>query len=278
MKYKADYSKKMTFHQVLSSFNSDKKYISYSTQKNIDKEKLFESRIISFNIFGEIFIDGKHDDTGRYQELIKLDWFEVHEVKEEPKKEEENQSDVVKEHIRRLKEHESVKENMIRAICREEIAKENDGVINRGLKPTTTINTLLDKLDKKVVEKFLHGSWDALFRSGVIQKPKKQKQEFDGEKKIYITKDGSDHLYACTDGIVNSAYRLATQSDINKFFKASKKRIKISEKYDKPSNRSFYFKNGVKYYHDLRSGSYYTYGKDNYIKYITEQEYFEGLK
>lgn len=126
---------------------------------------------------------------------------------------------------------------------------------------------------------------------------KKPKQEFDGEKKIYISDKDNDFKYLSVVSINTSnkymeqiGYRLATQSEINQFFKGIKKR---KEK-----------RNLDEYYLDTKTGNwcpkatpqkrynyakYETSDKPIYLKYwnhngisgqefIPEAEYLEGLK
>lgn len=266
MKYKADYSKKMTFHQVLSSFNSDKKYISYSTQKNIDKEKLFESRIISFNIFGEIFIDGKHDDTGRYQELIKLDWFEVHEVKEEPIIPEGNH--INKKAVEGFKDSlDSLNNGKTVDIVRSVIAQKLNYLEKLQAKEFRLERQILIEKAKKALRRNRSYSMQ-----NQVKKPKKPKQEFDGDESIYISDSGKKMFRACDmDAQAQSIfYQIATQADINKFFKGTKKRkqyIYCKEEEKGTLSGKIY---NVKYYKTLDI-------KDKGIE-ITEKEYLEGLK
>lgn len=269
MKYKADYSKKMTFAMVLSSFNTDSKYVLLNPCESIDRERQITSLdgIYSFRINGIILINGMEMNMVNYQSIVEKDWYPVYEVKEKPPIDTSRNinkgttTDIKKEMVidgLNVTEH-------IKEICKEEIAK-SERQINAKKSVIAALNTA------SYVINHCHN-----INNNMNKKQKKTKQEFDNDNRIHINMEG-DMLFKWNDRTKSIPHKYATQSEINQFFKGSKNRIKISEKYDQPSNRRFYFKNGVKYYHDLRSGSYYTYGKDNYIKYITEKEYLEGLK
>lgn len=317
MKYKADYKNKMSFFEVISKFNTDSKYIACTHNTMITNDKIFETKIISFNLLGEIFIDGKFNDTGAYQELIKLDWYQVYQIPEvqkppidpnrkiakggiveiEPKPKE---SYVTKDDLLKFTKTVDVgimistengnilvKNNLgdelnlteeFRKIAIEEIAKSEKQIklltdIKKTLNFAETVVSTANKISKEQSDQLLksinqkpskqllkeslenlrklneqaedarkkHNRLEAelsreskglnidefmeteLYINGIEpNKPKKPKQEFDTDKKVYIHIKDKDQLFV--GSFANSAYRLATQSDINKFFKGTKKR------------------------------------------------------
>lgn len=282
MKYRADFKRKMAFNVVMAEFNSDSKYIACSPDAPINIYQLFETKILSFNIFGELFIDGKLDDTIKYQELVKNDWYQVYQIPEFQKptidtnrkiNDKGTITDIKKEMVidgLNVTEH-------IKEICKEEIAKSE-----RQIKLLGNIREAFNFAEKVVstAKKISKERSEQLLKS-INKKQKNPKQEFDGENRIWINKE-NDALYCYERGYfcLDGKCRLATQSDINKFFKGTKKRNRIeikqlvSEEYYELNGKTYHCKLGFKdsnmyYKREIATG---------YIESITEEEYLKGIQ
>lgn len=298
-KYKADFKRKMTFHEVISKFNTDSKYITCTHNAMITSNQLFETRIISFNIFGEIFIDGKFDDSIGFQELIKSDWYQVHEVKEENpiqglNRMNSRQAEIFKDSMKELNNRRiiigttDITED-IAEICREEIAKsqtidfdrydyENE---KRMVFDSIKKSPLNDAYNMDVFESIMkQKGMDIYGRKLKKKQPKKPKQSFDGKLKVYKFIQGGKLNLVCLDKepVDKENYTIATQKDINNFFSGTKDRIKIkqlvSEEYYELNGKTYHCKLGFK---DAKM--YYKRNISNgYMQSISKEEYLEGLK
>lgn len=290
MKWKADYSRAHRWEEVFAG-KLNKRWIKmeFNSKINSGTNSIFDDNLVyKIDFFKQLYLGDKLLNTIPYQDLIFSDWYPVSEVKEEPKKEEENQSDVVKEHIRRIKENEMKKENMIRAICREEIAKKE---FNQEWLSTFVKDICQAEIKEENKTRYVFPNMKAQNQAYSLQvldklkeitktaekiskkfHKKKPKQEFDGELLIYISDSGNLLHSHKRNGGIPSDYRLATQSDINNFFKGTKNRKPKQYTYFKETKRAL---NNSKiderfYKKEINSIS-------SSIE-ITEKEYLEGLK
>lgn len=158
----------------------------------------------------------------------------------------------------------------IREVCREEINKyEKSSGIERyekhcDKKMVVKKSPLDDVYNMDVFEAMMKEQGLDIYGRNI--KKKKEKQSFDGDKKIYINQDGTRFLSSESLKSVESEsdyYHLATQAEINQFFKGSKKR-------------------NLYRYHKVIGNEKYHYIKEEiktgYCNLITEQEYLKGLK
>lgn len=277
MKYKANYSLTYTFDKASKKEFVGIKWLNVIPElKSKLGEILLESDIVYFNENGEILSGGEVVKNIPYQTLLKCEWYPVIEIKEsipdnipkivelqvEAKTEDalsqENRQKSIDVH--NAKELEKMLDSRLREICKDEIKKAKE--LSR------------ENIVRKNVN-LANKAFSQVYGQDVIKKPvfvknkkQKEKQAFDGDFLIYIDENNDVILKIDKKASVNPKFRIATQSEINKYFHGSKKR----------KDKEFELKNIMYYY--CGDGGFYKVNTDKnnsgFIK-ITKEEYLKSI-
>lgn len=153
----------------------------------------------------------------------------------------------------------------------------NDFVEEKN-KPKTDLlqEQIIRKICNEEISKFLNTQFQIKSsKKNNQKKQKKEKKKFDGEKKIYISCSG-ESLY--TDDAYSGVCKLATQKDINNFFRGCKKEGNEIAKENMKLIEVFIRDNFSFHKYISSEANYYCYIKHNsdYLT-ITEKQ-FEALK
>lgn len=305
MKWKADYSKKYSWVDVFTS-DINQRWVKFPMHEKIDNNTIsvFDERLVyKIDFHRQLYQGGLFLDTTPYQRLLSSDWYKVSEVKEEPKKDRTIMQSIIEDHKEAQRgvsdmlaiELEKKRIEGIRSICREEI--KNDKMTSLGHKMVSDnlyIKKSMFTNNPKFMKDWISGSWniDEDIKKP-LKKPKKPKQEFDNSNRVMINMEG-DMLFKYNDKTKSIPHKYATQSEINQFFKGSKKRKRNLDEYyfdiktgnwcpklHRKEKQYIYYKEAekgtlsgklynVKYYKTLDV-------KDKGVE-ITEAEYLKGIK
>lgn len=278
MKHKVICDRKYGFLEIANS-GKENKFIRTTKFGGLIKLNYpMEEYIYQFDLEGKVYLDGNLVENASYQWLVNSDWYKVSEIKEESKKE----SYVSKEDCDKYNKDDfkyKLAEDYIRSICQDEITKHlKQHKLIKDIKDAVDLAEYVIKKGNKVKE-----NKDRLekIRNNFNKKPKKQKQNFDGENKIWFSliNDKFFLVNSKNKPSILDNWNIATQKEINQFFHGSKKRkIKIN----KDNSCEWYELNGCNYYRHYGHGI----GNDKFVKFdeykidkvITEKEYMQGLK